>query len=850
MDHDQLQSHVEQLFEQPSRAAVARRAVGLVETAVGPSAVGLYSRPGDGTELVASAGEPLPSSLAGVSAVDRAVDTGAPVTGTPPPSVSRHESWCCVSTGGEGVLVAADPAPDAFDSADGRRLSQFAVGVGAALRAVGTERSVGESEVDGTDEQPVSESGTGKPGGRPASESGTSEPGAQPVGETDGGTTSDSVPDQSAGEVVTDEQLFRAIRDVYPDYAFLHDREGRYLDVVLGHQGTPLNRRSELLGQTVEEVLPPAPAETVLDAIRAVLDTGDSESITYTLETPAGERIFEAVVTPVTVGGDDRTVLVARDVTEREQRRRDLSKTETWTEFALEQTNSLVWTVDVETGRVDSFHGGVEPMTATDPEEDQTMSAYVDNVVHADDRETVRRALDEVLSGEREELHVEYRTTADTERWVVADAVVRETTDRDDAAFTDRDDAAFTDRDDTVSIDHDDTVSTDSDTRATSSDGDSRQLVGIAREITDRKRWERRLTALHEAVADIADASSVTEICRETVAAGETALDLSACLVAVEEDGVLLPEATGSAVSTNDYELKSTDQGIAGWTFHAGESVVITDQQTHDLAQTDGDSDYRSLLSVPIGDHGVLQVGAESAGAFDDRDRQLAELLANHAAVALDLLSSRQRLEARNDRLEEFTSLVSHDLRNPLEVAMGHLDLATAQPGEAESHLKTVADAHDRIDDLIDDVLALARTDTVELATEPVAVGKLARQCWGLVETSEATLTVTTDDEIVADPSQLRRLFENLFRNAVEHGGGAVTVGELSNGFYVADDGPGVPPADRDEIFEPGYSSQSSGTGFGLSIVRGVASKHGWHVGVTDAADGGARFEVRRVDTA
>ncbi len=808
VNHDQLQSHVEQLFEQPSRAAVGRRAVELVETAAGPSAAGLYGQPDDGTELVASVGEQLPSSLAGVPAVDRAVDTGAPVTGTPPPSLSRHESWCCVSTGGEGVLVAADPAPDAFDSPDGRRLSRFAVGVGAALRAAGTERSGGESEAGEPDEQLAGESG------------------GQPVGETDGGTTTDSVPAQSAGAVGSNEQLFRAIRDVYPDYAFLHDREGRYLDVVLGHQSTPLNCRSELLGQTVDEVLPPAPAETVLDAIQTVFDTGDSESVTYTLDTPAGERIFAAVVTPVTVGGADRTVLVARNVTERAQRRRDLSKTETWTEFALEQTNSLVWTVDVETGTVDSFHGGVEPMTAIDPEEEQTMSAYVDNVVHPDDREAVRRALDEVLSGEREELHVEYRTTVDTERWVVADAVVRETTDRDDAAFT------------------------DSDTRATSSDGDSRQLVGIAREITDRKRWERRLTALHEAVADIADASSVTEICRETVAAGETALDLSACLVAIEEDGVFLPAATGSAVATNDYELQSTDQGIAGWTFHAGESMTITDQRTHDLAQTDGDSDYRSLLSVPVGDHGVLQVGAESAGAFDDRDRQLAELLANHAAVALDLLSSRQQLEARNDRLEEFTSLVSHDLRNPLEVAMGHLDLATAQPGEAESHLQTVAEAHDRIDDLIDDVLALARTDTVELATEPVAVGELARQCWGLVETSEATLTVTTDGEIVADPRQLRRLFENLFRNAVEHGGGAVTVGELSNGFYVADDGPGVPPADRDEIFEPGYSSQSSGTGFGLSIVRGVASKHDWDIGVTDAANGGARFEIRRVDTA
>jgi len=374
-------------------------------------------------------------------------------------------------------------------------------------------------------------------------------------------------------------------------------------------------------------------------------------------------------------------------------------------------------------------------------------------------------------------------------------------------------------------------------------------LVGIAREITDRKRWERRLTALHEAVADIADASSVTEICRETVAAGETALDLSACLVAVEEDGVFVPAATGPTVSTDDYGLTSTDQGVAGRTLETDESMMITDQQRHDLAQTDDDSDYRSLLSVPIGDHGVLQVGAESAGAFDDRDRQLAELLANHAALALDLLSSRQQLEARNDRLEEFTSLVSHDLRNPLEVAMGHLDLAAAQPGEAEQHLQTVADAHDRIDELIDELLALARTDTAELTTEPVAVGSLARQCWELVETDEATLTVTTDGEIVADPGQLRRLFENLFRNAVEHGGRSITVGGLSNGFYVADDGPGVPSDDRDRVFEPGYSSRPSGTGFGLSIVRGVASKHGWTVGVTDADSGGARFEIHHTDT-
>jgi len=116
VDHDQLQTHVEQLFEQSSPVGVAQRAVGVVETAFDPSAVGFYDSPDEGSELLASTETAqsatettLPSSLAGVSAVDRAVDTGAPVTGTPPSSLSRHESWCCVSTGGEGVLVAADP---------------------------------------------------------------------------------------------------------------------------------------------------------------------------------------------------------------------------------------------------------------------------------------------------------------------------------------------------------------------------------------------------------------------------------------------------------------------------------------------------------------------------------------------------------------------------------------------------------------------------------------------------------------------------------------------------------------------------------------------------------------------
>jgi signal transduction histidine kinase len=88
-----------------------------------------------------------------------------------------------------------------------------------------------------------------------------------------------------------------------------------------------------------------------------------------------------------------------------------------------------------------------------------------------------------------------------------------------------------------------------------------------------------------------------------------------------------------------------------------------------------------------------------------------------------------------------------------------------------------------------------------------------------------------------------------LFRNSVEHGGSAVTVtvGSLSDesGFYVEDDGPGVPPDTQDHVFENGYTTQETGIGFGLSIVRTIFEAHDWAVSLTEGTEGGARFEIR-----
>ncbi|WP_128905238.1 ATP-binding response regulator [Halorubrum amylolyticum] len=234
---------------------------------------------------------------------------------------------------------------------------------------------------------------------------------------------------------------------------------------------------------------------------------------------------------------------------------------------------------------------------------------------------------------------------------------------------------------------------------------------------------------------------------------------------------------------------------------------------------------------------------------------------------------------------EAVASVVSHDLRNPLHVAAGNVDVARESCDSPR--LDDAANALDRMETLVDDLLAVAREGQAVEDPVPVDLGDAAASSWRTVETADATLAVETDATVRADESRLGQLFENLFRNSVEHGstgsraepgdaiehgvdegsdanpdgrpdanpdGGSdadgsplsITVGLLDDGdgFYVEDDGVGIPADERDRVFEGGYSSVADGTGFGLTIVREVAEAHGWSVAATAGDAGGARFEV------
>ena len=208
-----------------------------------------------------------------------------------------------------------------------------------------------------------------------------------------------------------------------------------------------------------------------------------------------------------------------------------------------------------------------------------------------------------------------------------------------------------------------------------------------------------------------------------------------------------------------------------------------------------------------------------------------------------------RQLRSQKEQLDEFASVVSHDLRNPLNVAQGRTELLVNDCNS--EHLAPIVESLDRMEEIISDALTLARQGQVVSDPEPIALVNIVGKCWKNVRTDEATIEIADEVTITGDRSRLQHVFENLFRNALEHGGPAVTVrvGQINDsGFYVEDTGPGISEEAREDVFEPGHTSASGGTGFGLTIVKRIAEAHGWQVAVVDGAEGGARFEFTDVD--
>ncbi|SFF82837.1 PAS domain S-box-containing protein [Halopelagius inordinatus] len=391
-------------------------------------------------------------------------------------------------------------------------------------------------------------------------------------------------------------------------------------------------------------------------------------------------------------------------------------------------------------------------------------------------------------------------------------------------------------------------------------DGGTNRVYGIYTDITERKRHERTLNSLHETARQLMRAETPKGVAEVAVDDIEDILGYplySIRLYDEEADELALVAASDRTFEAlGERPSFPRGDGVVWRTFESGDPAVF--DSVAEIDEAYARSGIGSVMYVPLGDHGVLSFGVFEPETFDESDMHLTNLLAATVEAALDraertqLLRSREaELERQNDRLEEFASVVSHDLRNPLSVARGYLELANdaCDSPETDEYFECIERAHERMARLISDLLSLARQGHTVGETEQAPVGELAERSWGVITSGDAELRVADAPTVEADPERLTTILENLFRNSVEHGGDAVTVrvGALDDGdgFFVADDGVGIPESDREDVFDRGFSTGDDGTGFGLGIVRSIVDAHDWDVVLTESETGGTRFEIR-----
>jgi len=557
----------------------------------------------------------------------------------------------------------------------------------------------------------------------------------------------------------------------------------------------------DLYGMEIWDLVHPDDREWVKEAGRRRRDPDEEAPNTYearVVRKDGETRHLEFSVQTTTYDGEEAVLGSVRDVTERRRQERELAETKEFIETILDTLEDVIFVFSLE-GELLRWNDQLCAVTGYTDDELAEMRAF-DLLPEEYYDEAVHRVRDAVTTGSG-----------------VIEAEVL-TRDGRRLPFEFRG-APLTDE-----------------------DGDIEAIAGVARDISDRLAREEELVQYQTIVEAVGDAVYTLDEQGRITFVNDALLSVTGY-----EEEELLGEFVGKVMRQQDVET-------------ARELIAeLLESDEHTRATFEMEAIGKDGSHLRCEDNMALLV---SDGEFRGT-----------AGVVRDISQRKEReqqLRRQNERLDRFASVVSHDLRNPLNVILGRVDIARERPGE--EHLDAIERSALRMERLIDDLLTLARDGEAVGETEPIDLEAAVRRAWKNVETYEASLHLEDDlGTLSADRARLASLLENLFRNAVEHGGEGVSVsvgptddpgsvadgGRGTSGFYVEDDGPGIPAAERERVFDSGYTTADDGTGLGLVIVQDIAEAHDWTLRVTEGSNGGrtessegARFEIAGVDWA
>jgi len=217
--------------------------------------------------------------------------------------------------------------------------------------------------------------------------------------------------------------------------------------------------------------------------------------------------------------------------------------------------------------------------------------------------------------------------------------------------------------------------------------------------------------------------------------------------------------------------------------------------------------------------------------------------------------SMKVKIRQQNDKLNDLIQVVTHDIRNALQVGFGQLE--HAQETSSSEAFDRTHEALERIRELMDRIVTLSQQGQEPRQIERIDLADVAQAALKTVNEPRLTLTAIGTCSLDGDPARLQRLFERLFENTAKYTETSVTVtigliqpirtttreeSGLSAGFYIEDDGPGLDEELTDHIFKGGYTTTADETGFRLANIAQIADAHGWEMNVSTSSARGTRF--------
>ncbi|MCS3703709.1 ATP-binding protein [Salinibacter ruber] len=420
-----------------------------------------------------------------------------------------------------------------------------------------------------------------------------------------------------------------------------------------------------------------------------------------------------------------------------------------------------------------------------------------------------------------------------------------------------------------------------------------RRTQELTRREAELKDRQMKVEALYSATDHLLRAASRTEVAGALIDLVREVLGYRGVSVRFAEDGAL--KAFDVAETTFTFMPERPDFNIEGDSavaevYRSGATLAVEDVEEMEMDDPAAHGDLRSVVVVPIGEHGTFAVASLEPGAISGFDTHLIEVLGSYATATLDRLDrekalraakeeaerARTEAEVARDQAEEaarlksaFLANMSHEIRTPLTSIIGFAEALGDEVGDGNGNTGRFAGLIERsgrrLLDTLDGVLNLSKLEAGQmgLETEPVDLVTKARRAAEELR-PQATekglgLTVETSRPEVwarADAGSVQIVLQNLVSNAIkytEEGGVHVRVFR-ENGWAVLeveDTGIGMDPALADDLFKPfrqaseGLGRAYEGSGVGLAVTQKATEEMGGQVDVETEAGAGSCFTVR-----